>query len=147
MDQVQDYPTPKGVSSLCPDHNCTCSQECAVTTRAGADKSPDRHVKPLRCLDFKKGLQFTSVELRREQQSDSDLQRWREYALHGHYVGSKQKFRFQMKQGLLYRVFDKKGESTSRLNKQLHTSAKLRHIVLAINTASSAYETHGCPQE
>ncbi|KAK4312020.1 hypothetical protein Pmani_016513 [Petrolisthes manimaculis] len=104
-----------GATLLCPDQNCTCSQVCAVTTRAGATKSPQSPVKPLRCLDLKKGLQLASAELRREQRSDPDHQKWREYALHGHPVGSKQNYRFQMKRGLLYRVVDDKGESSSQL--------------------------------
>lgn len=58
---------------------------------------------------------MTSAELRREQQSDPDLQKWRECALHGHPIGSKQNYRFQMKCGLLYRVFDDKGDNISQL--------------------------------
>ncbi|KAK4327302.1 hypothetical protein Pmani_002243 [Petrolisthes manimaculis] len=104
-----------GATLLCPDQYCTCSQVCAVTTRAGATKSPQSPVKPLRCLDLKKGLQLTSAELRREQRSDPDLQTWREYALHGHPVGSKQNYRFQMKRGLLYLVVNDKGESSSQV--------------------------------
>ncbi|KAK3890978.1 hypothetical protein Pcinc_005145 [Petrolisthes cinctipes] len=108
-----------GATLLCPDQNCTCSQVCAVTTRAGATKSPQSPVKSLRCLDLKKGLQLTSAELRREQRSDPDLQKWREYALHGHPVGSKQNYRFQMKRGLLYRVVDDKASGVKSHNKLL----------------------------
>lgn len=37
-----------GATSLCLDQNCFCSQVCVVATRAGASKSPQSPVKPLR---------------------------------------------------------------------------------------------------
>ncbi|KAK3888653.1 hypothetical protein Pcinc_007378 [Petrolisthes cinctipes] len=95
-----------GSTSLCHDKKCNCSQACAVTTRAGARRTPDQPVKPLRCLDLKRELQVTTGELRREQLCDPSLKKWREYALHGHPVGHTQNCRFQSKRGLLYRMLD-----------------------------------------
>lgn len=104
-----------GSTSLCQDRKCTCFQACAVTTRAGAQRTPDQPVKPLRCLDLKKGLQLTTAELRREQLCDPSLKKWREYALHGHPVGRTQNCRFQNKRGLLYRMWDCQGERITQL--------------------------------
>ncbi|KAK3879818.1 hypothetical protein Pcinc_015659 [Petrolisthes cinctipes] len=104
-----------GSTSLCHDKKCNCFQAYAVTTRAGARRTPDQPVKPLRCLDLKRELQVTTGELRREQLCDPSLKKWREYALHGHPVGHTQNCRFQSKRGLLYRMLDCQGERITQL--------------------------------
>ncbi|KAK3888857.1 hypothetical protein Pcinc_007123 [Petrolisthes cinctipes] len=104
-----------GSTSLCHDKKCNCFQAYAVTTRAGARRTPDQPVKPLRCLDLKRELQVTTGELRREQLYDPSLKKWREYALHGHPVGHTQNCRFQSKRGLLYRMLDCQGERITQL--------------------------------
>lgn len=104
-----------GAVSLCKDGNCTCSQACAVTTRAGARRSPDQPITPLKCLDLKSGLRLTTAELRKEQMSDPSLKKWRGNALHGLPVGRKQSCNFQITRGLLYRVVKLQGEDISQL--------------------------------